>query len=182
MNAVIEERRGSVLILRLNNPPVNGLGAALRSDLSAAVAAGQGDNGITAFVLTGEGRMYSAGADIREFGSTPPADTPDLNDVINSLEMSTKPVVSAIHGVAAGGGLELALGTHYRVGAPKTRVGLPEVTLGILPGAGGTQRLPRIIDITKAMELITSGRLISVNEANTLGIIDEIAEGDPVEA
>ena len=182
MNAVIEERRGSVLILKLNNPPVNGLGAALRTALVTAIKAGQADNEIDAFVVSGEGRMYSAGADIREFGSTPPAGTPDLNDVIDSLEMSSKPVVSAIHGVAAGGGLELALGTHYRVADPKTRVGLPEVTLGILPGAGGTQRLPRLIDINKALDLITSGRLISAGEANTLGIIDEIADGDVLEA
>ena len=182
MSAVIEERRGSILILKLNNPPVNGLGAALRTDLAAAIAAGQADNKISAFVVTGEGRMYSAGADIREFGGSPPAGTPDLNAVVNRLEMSSKPVVSAIHGVAAGGGLEVALGTHYRVGAAKTRVGLPEVTLGILPGAGGTQRLPRIIDITKALELITSGRLISVEEAHKLGIIDEIAEGDLIDA
>ena len=182
MNAVIEERRGSVLILKLNNPPVNGLGAALRTALVAAIKAGQADNEIGAFVVSGEGRMYSAGADIREFGSTPPAGTPDLNDVIDSLEMSSKPVVSAIHGVAAGGGLELALGTHYRVADAKTRVGLPEVTLGILPGAGGTQRLPRLIDINQALELITSGRLISAGEANTLGIIDELADGDVLEA
>jgi 3-hydroxyacyl-CoA dehydrogenase len=181
MQAVIEERRGSVLILKMNNPPVNGLGAALRAGLAAAITAGQADNQVSAFVVTGEGRMYSAGADIREFGGEPPEGTPDLNAVVNSLEMSSKPVVSAIHGVAAGGGLEVALGTHYRVGAAKTRVGLPEVTLGILPGAGGTQRLPRIIDITKALELITSGRLISVNEAYGLGIIDEIAEGDLVD-
>jgi 3-hydroxyacyl-CoA dehydrogenase len=182
MNAVIEERRGSVLILKLNNPPVNGLGAALRTAMVAAVKAGQADNGIAAFVITGEGRMYSAGADIREFGSAPPPGTPDLNDVIASLENSSKPVVSAIHGVAAGGGLELALGTHYRVGAAKTRIGLPEVTLGILPGAGGTQRLPRLIDIHKALDLITSGRLISVNEAHKLGVIDEVVEGDVLEA
>ena len=182
MSAVIQERRGSVLILKMNNPPVNGLGAALRGDLATAITAGQADNQISAFVVTGEGRMYSAGADIREFGGTPPKGTPDLNDVVNRLEMSSKPVVSAIHGVAAGGGLEVALGTHYRVGAAKTRVGLPEVTLGILPGAGGTQRLPRIIDITKALELITSGRLISAGEAHELGIIDEIAEGDLVDA
>lgn len=182
MNAVVEERRGSVLIIKLSNPPVNGLGAALRTELAAAITAGQADNAITAFVVTGEGRMYSAGADIREFGETPPEGTPDLNEVIGQLEMSSKPVVSAIHGVAAGGGLELALGTHYRVGAAKTRVGLPEVTLGILPGAGGTQRLPRITDISKALELITSGRLISVNEAHEIGIIDEIAKGDLVDA
>jgi 3-hydroxyacyl-CoA dehydrogenase len=182
MSAVIEERRGSVLNLKLNNPPVNGLGAALRSGLGAAIAAGQEDTAVSAFVLIGEGRMYSAGADIREFGGTPPAGTPDLNHVINALEMSDKPVVSAIHGVAAGGGLELALGTHYRVGAAKTRVGLPEVTLGILPGAGGTQRLPQIIDVAKALDLITTGRLIPVGEAHALGIIDEVAEGDLLDA
>ena len=182
MSAVIQERRGSILILKLNNPPVNGLGAALRCGLGAAIAAGRDDDAVSAFVLIGEGRMYSAGADIREFGGTPPAGTPDLNQVISALEMSDKPVVSAIHGVAAGGGLELALGTHYRVGAAKTRVGLPEVTLGILPGAGGTQRLPRVIDVAKALDLITTGRLIPVGEAHALGIIDEVAEGDLLDA
>ena len=119
MNAVVEERRGSVLIIKLSNPPVNGLGAALRTELAAAITAGQADNAITAFVVTGEGRMYSAGADIREFGETPPEGTPDLNEVIGQLEMSSKPVVSAIHGVAAGGGLEEVKCRHFRPTLPQ---------------------------------------------------------------
>ncbi|MCY4593121.1 MAG: 3-hydroxyacyl-CoA dehydrogenase NAD-binding domain-containing protein [Alphaproteobacteria bacterium] len=180
MSAVTSERHGPVAVLRMNNPPVNGLGAPLRSGLADAIAGL--DPAVEAIVLIGEGRMYSAGADIREFNSTPPPGTPDLNQVIAALEGSERPVVSAIHGVAAGGGLELALGTHYRVAAPGSRVGLPEVTLGIVPGAGGTQRLPRLIGTEAALELIVSGRLIGADQARELGIIDEVADGDLLEA
>jgi len=181
MSAVIVERRGKVLVLKLNNPPVNGLGAAVRTILAEAIRKGQSDGNFSAFVVVGEGRMFSAGADIREFNTRPPAGTPDLNDVINDLEMSEKPVVAAIHGVAAGGGLELALGAHYRVCVAKALVGLPEVTLGILPVAGGTQRLPRIAGVKASLDLITSGRLISVDECVKLGFIDEVTEYDYLE-
>ena len=183
MSTVSSERRGTVLVLRMNNPPVNGLGAALRTGLAAAMEGVAEDSGIDAVVLAGDGRMYSAGADIREFDGTPPPGTPDLNAVIDTLERSRKPVVSAIHGVAAGGGLELALGTHYRIAAPGTRVGLPEVTLGIVPGAGGTQRLPRLIGVEAALDVIVSGRLIPAREACALGIVDEVTEdGDLTDA
>ncbi len=182
MNTVTETRRGAIRILRLDNPPVNGLGAALRRDIAAAVNAGLTDAEIEGFVIVGAGRMYSAGADIREFNTEPPAGTPDLNDVITLLETSPKPVVSAIHGVAAGGGLELALGTHYRIADTAARIGLPEVTLGILPGAGGTQRLPRLIGLEPALDLITSGRLVSATEGQRLGVIDELAPIDMLDA
>ncbi len=181
MSAVETERRGAVAILKLNNPPVNGLGAAVRSGLQAAVKEGLADESVGAFVVAGSGRMFSAGADIREFGKAPPPDVPNLGDLIDEIELSDKPLVAAVHGTAAGGGLELALGCHYRVVAPKTKVGLPEVTLGILPGAGGTQRLPRLTGVETALKLIVEGRLIGVDEAKKYGIVDEIAD-DPLEA
>ena len=177
MSLVTVERRGPVEVLRLDNPPVNGLGSTLRRSLMAAVEKGLADPGVAAFVITGSGRMYSAGADIREFNTEAPAGTPDLNDVIAALELSAKPVISAIHGVAAGGGLELALGTHHRIAARTARVGLPEVTLGLLPGAGGTQRLPRLIAVDAALDLITSGRLVPAAEALRLGLLDENGGG-----
>lgn len=178
MSAVIEERRGRVALLRLNNPPVNGLGWPVREGLDAAIGRLAGDSDVDGIVITGAGRMFCAGADIREFGTTPPEHVRRLTPILDDLEGLDKPVVAAIHGVAAGGGLELALGCHYRVCGPKTKLGLPEVTLGILPGAGGTQRLPRVAGVSKALEMIVSGRLVSEKEAYEAGIVDELAEGD----
>ena len=151
MSAAPIERRGPIAVVRLDNPPVNGLGAAVRAGLEAAFNDLLADSDVSAIVIAGAGRMFSAGADIKEFGKTPPTNVPNLPELIDWLEASIKPVVAAIHGVAAGGGLELALGCHYRIAAPKTRVGLPEVTLGILPGAGGTQRLPRVAGVEAAL-------------------------------
>ncbi|MEQ8396919.1 3-hydroxyacyl-CoA dehydrogenase NAD-binding domain-containing protein [Thalassobaculum sp.] len=182
MSAAPIERRGPIAVVRLDNPPVNGLGAAVRHGLEAAFNELLADPSVSAIVIAGAGRMFSAGADIREFGKVPPADVPNLPELIDWLETSSKPVVAAIHGVAAGGGLELALGCHFRIAAPKTRVGLPEVTLGILPGAGGTQRLPRVADVSAALDLIVSGRLVSEREALNLGVIDAIADGDLIDA
>jgi len=182
MSATQIERRGPVAVVALLNPPVNGLGSAVRAGLKAALDDLLSDSSVAGIVIIGDGRMFSAGADIREFGNTPPPDVPNLPELIDRLEESSKPVVAAIHGVAAGGGLELALGCHYRIAAPKTRLGLPEVTLGILPGAGGTQRLPRVAGVEAALDLIVSGRLVSEREALKLGIVDEIADGDLVAA
>jgi len=180
MAGVNYETRGDVAVLTLDNPPVNGLGQAVRQGLKEGIEKALADDAVKAVVVTGAGRMFCAGADIREFGA-PPAE-PYLPPVIDQIELSEKPVVAAIFGVAAGGGLEVALGCHWRVASPKTRVGLPEVTLGIIPGAGGTQRLPRLIGVTDALELIVQGELIPVQKAHDLGIVDEIVEGDPVDA
>lgn len=178
MSAVIEERRGRIALLKLNNPPVNGLGWPVREGLDAAIGRLSADPDVDGIVVTGDGRMFCAGADIREFGTTPPEHVRGLTRILTDLEAMEKPVVAAIHGVAAGGGLELALGCHYRVCGPKTKLGLPEVTLGILPGAGGTQRLPRVAGVGAALEMIVSGRLVSEKEAHKAGIVDELVDGD----
>lgn len=172
------ERRDDVAILSLTNPPVNGLSYAVRGGLAEQLTAALADDSVAAIVVTGAGRMFCGGADIREFGQPPPPGAAFLPKVIDDLEASPKPVVAAIHGVAAGGGLEVALGCHVRLASPGTRVGLPEVTLGIVPGAGGTQRMPRLIGIQAALELIVGGRLLPVERAHALGVIDEVIDGD----
>ena len=182
MTVVSYEKRGRVAILTMDNPPVNGLGAALRTGIAERLAEAQADPAVEAIVIAGAGRMFSAGADIREFGGEPPAGTPSLSQVIDTMEGGEKPVVAAIHGVAAGGGLELALGCHHRIADGDTRIGLPEVTLGIIPGAGGTQRLPRLTGAEAALDLITSGRLVPAAKAHAAGIIDAVAEGAVLDA
>ena len=179
-DAVTVSNRDGVAIVTLHNPPVNGLGFAVRSGLQAALAATLHDDAVQALVITGSGKMFSGGADIREFGQTPPPGTPALPELIDEIEASDKPVVAAIHGVALGGGCELSLGCHVRLAVPGTRVGLPEVTLGIVPGAGGTQRLPRLIGVPAALDLIVSGQMVPAVKAQTLGIIDEVVEGEVV--
>ncbi len=144
-DVVHSERRGAVAVITLDRPPVNALGQALRAALVAGMEAAAADPEVAALVLVGRGRCFSGGADIREFGA--PTKDPHLRAVIEAAENCPKPVVVAIHGVAVGGGLELALGCHYRVGDASARLGQPEVKLGIPPGAGGTQRLPRVIGI-----------------------------------
>ncbi len=176
------ERRDDVAILSLTNPPVNGLSYAVRGGLAEQLTVALTDDSVAAIVVTGAGRMFCGGADIREFGQPPPPGAAFLPKVIDDLEASSKPVVAAIHGVAAGGGLEVALGCHVRLASPGTRVGLPEVTLGIVPGAGGTQRMPRLIGVRAALELIVGGRLLPVGRAHALGVIDEVIDsGDLVE-
>ena len=177
--AVRYERRGSVGIITVANPPVNALSQAVRQGLMDALAQGQGDGAAKALVVIGAGRTFIAGADIKEFGK--PLAAPDLNAVIAGLESSLKPTIAAIHGTALGGGLEVALGCHYRVAVAAAQVGLPEVKLGILPGAGGTQRLPRLIGAKAALDMITTGDFVRAPQAKALGIIDEIVEGDQLE-
>ena len=151
-------REGDIAFIEIDNPPVNALSAAVRQGLTEAVARLADDPDARIAVLSCAGRTFIAGADISEFGK--PSVPPSLPDVIAAVESSEKPVVAALHGTVLGGGLEVALGAHYRVAVPGTRMGMPEVTLGLLPGAGGTQRLPRAVGIEAAIDLITSGRRI----------------------
>ncbi len=177
--AVRYERRGSAGIITVDNPPVNAPSQAVRQGLMDALAQGRSDGQAKALIVIGAGRTFIAGADIKEFGR--PLAPPDLNAVIGGLESSAKPTIAAIHGTALGGGLEVALGCHYRVAVPLAQVGLPEVKLGLLPGAGGTQRLPRLIGAKAALDMITSGDFVRAAPAKALGIIDEIVEGDLLE-
>ncbi len=177
MNEAIQyELVGDVAVLAANNPPVNALGQAVRQGLIDGIERAEQD-GAKAVLIYGEGRTFFAGADIKEFGKTPLE--PWLPDVCTRLESSPLIVVSALHGTALGGGLEIALGCHYRIGVPTARVGLPEVLIGVMPGAGGTQRLPRLIGVEKAIEVITSGRQVGAKEALDLGILDRVVDGAP---
>ena len=151
---------GPVAVITLNNPPVNGLGFATRQGIVDALEQARTDASVKAIVITGAGKAFSGGADIKEFGTDKAMQEPNLNSVIAAIEHSSKPVVAAIHSVAMGGGLELALGCHYRVVAPGCSVALPEVKLGILPGAGGTQRLPRVLGVEAALNMIVSGEAV----------------------
>jgi len=182
MAEVNTEQRGRIAVLSLNNPPVNGLGFDIRSGLMAGIEAALGDDGVDGIVITGAGRMFSGGADITEFNTPKSSAEPFLTQVITAVENSSKPVVAAIHGVSAGGGLELPLGCHYRIASKGTRLGLPEVNLGILPGAGGTQRMPRLVGVEAALKLIVSGDLVPAEKAHALGFVDEVVDGDVVEA
>ncbi|MBI3706562.1 MAG: enoyl-CoA hydratase/isomerase family protein [Proteobacteria bacterium] len=170
------ERKDNLGIVTVDHPPVNALNADVRQGLIDALDQGLKDDGVAALVLLGAGRTFIAGADIREFGKPP--QEPGLGAVITRYETSAKPVVCAIHGTALGGGLEMALGCHYRVALAAARVGLPEVKLGILPGAGGTQRLPRIVGAEAALQMILSGDFVPAGKAKQMGIIDEVVEGE----
>ena len=151
---------GDVAVITLNNPPVNGLGLSTRQAIVAGVEQALSDPAVKALVVTGHGKAFSGGADIREFGTPKAIQEPNLLSVISVLENSSKPVVAAVHSVAMGGGLELALGCHYRIAAPGASIALPEVKIGLLPGAGGTQRLPRVLGVEPALNMIVSGEAI----------------------
>ena len=153
--------QGPVAVLTLNNPPVNGLGLATRQALTDGLARALADAAVKAIVITGAGKAFSGGADIKEFGSPKALQEPNLLSVILALEASTKPIVAAIHTVCMGGGTELALGCHYRIAAPGCKMALPEVKLGLLPGAGGTQRLPRALGVEPALNMIVSGEPVN---------------------
>ncbi|HEU5435716.1 MAG TPA: 3-hydroxyacyl-CoA dehydrogenase NAD-binding domain-containing protein [Telluria sp.] len=175
------EQRDDILLVTIDNAPVNALGVDVRRGLLAAIEAADADPAVAAVLLVGAGRSFIGGADIREFGKPPQA--PALPDVCNRIEACGKPVVAAIHGAALGGGLEVALAAHYRLALPAAKLGLPEVQLGLLPGAGGTQRTPRLTGAAAALELMLSGRHIGAAEALKLGLVDRSAPGaDPVEA
>ncbi len=173
MSPVTLERHGAVSVITVDNPPVNALSQAVRQGLVECIEKAEADAGCDAIVIGCAGRTFIAGADIREFGK--PALEPYLPDVINRIEACAKPVVAAIHGTALGGGFEVALGCHYRIALPSAAVGLPEVNLGLLPGAGGTQRLPRLIGAEPAMDIMLSGQPVKAPTALELGAIDRLA-------
>ena len=176
---------GPVAVITLDNPPVNGLGYATRKALCEGIERGLADPQITALVVTGAGKAFSGGADIREFGSPKAIAEPNLHSVIRLFELATKPIVAAIHSVCMGGGLELALACHYRVVAKGTKIALPEVKLGLLPGAGGTQRLPRVLDVETALNMIVSGEAVAAEVLAGLPgqrLVDRLVDSDVVTA
>ena len=170
------DRIEAVGVITLDNPPVNAFSLSQRIGVSEALTAGLQDPDIQAFVICGSGRMFSAGADIREFDTGVAGESPTLMDLISLIENSPKPVVCALHGTALGGGCELSLACHSRIAIPGTRIGLPEVTLGIVPGAGGTQRLPRLIGVLPALDAIVSGKPMTAERAHELGLVDGLAD------
>ncbi|HMM86788.1 3-hydroxyacyl-CoA dehydrogenase NAD-binding domain-containing protein [Azohydromonas sp.] len=175
------ELRGDVAVVTLNNPPVNGLGHETRKAFAAGIERAQGDAAVRAIVITGAGKAFSGGADIREFGSPKALAEPNLLSLIKLLEDCDKPVVAAIHSVCMGGGLELSLGAHYRVAAPGANVALPEVKIGLVPGAGGTQRLPRVLGVETALNMIVSGEPVKSELLASLPgqkLFDRLIDGD----
>ncbi|PCH65321.1 MAG: 3-hydroxyacyl-CoA dehydrogenase [Rhodobacteraceae bacterium] len=177
-DAIGYELDGDIAILKAQNPPVNALGYDVRMGLMDGIARAEKD-GARAVLIYGDGRTYFAGADIREFGKPPRG--PALPDICDRIESSPLVVVSSLHGTALGGGLEMALASHYRIAVPSARMGLPEVLIGVMPGAGGTQRLPRLAGLDAALDLITSGRQFGAKEALELGVVDRVVDGDPRE-
>ncbi|RWB51021.1 MAG: 3-hydroxyacyl-CoA dehydrogenase, partial [Mesorhizobium sp.] len=175
---VTRELRGKVLLVTIDHPPVNALSADVRRGLLSAIEAADSDASVEAVLLVGAGRNFIAGADIREFGKPPVP--PSLPEVCNRIEACTKPVVAALHGAALGGGLEVALAAHYRIAVEGARLGLPEVQLGLLPGAGGTQRAPRLIGAQAALDLMLSGRHASAKEALAWGLVDRLGASDDI--
>ncbi|HEX4737263.1 MAG TPA: 3-hydroxyacyl-CoA dehydrogenase NAD-binding domain-containing protein [Allosphingosinicella sp.] len=178
MSPISTRRHGDVLIVTSNNPPVNALGHAVREGLVKAIEEADADEAAKAVVILCQGQTFFAGADISEFGTPKSMQPPVLPQVVDRIEACTKPVVAAIHGTALGGGLEVALACHYRVAVPSAKLGVPEVKLGLLPGAGGTQRLPRVAGVQKALEMATSGNPIGAKEAYEIGLVDRLIEGE----
>ena len=172
-------RHGDIAVLTIQNPPVNALSQAVRQGFMDRMDQAEADSGVCAVMIVGEGRAFIAGADITEFDKPPMA--PALPDVINRIEASPLIVVASMHGVSLGGGLEVALGCHYRIAVSSARIGLPEVNLGLIPGAGGTQRLPRLTGVDVALDVMTTGRQIGATEAAKMGVIDVVQDGDPLE-
>lgn len=170
--------RDGVAVITLDNPPVNGLGHSTRLGIVEGVERARDDASVTAIVITGAGKAFSGGADITEFNTPKATQEPTLHTVIRAVEGSAKPVVAAIHSVAMGGGLELALGAHYRVATPGAQIALPEVKLGILPGAGGTQRLPRVVGLETALNMIVSGTPVLSEKLAQTALFDRLVEGD----
>ncbi|TPN76800.1 enoyl-CoA hydratase-related protein, partial [Mesorhizobium sp. B1-1-5] len=177
-NFVSVARDSDVAIVAIDNPPVNALSFHVREPLMHALAALRDDASVGAIVVACAGRTFVAGADITEFGK--PVQQPELRAIIGTLETIAKPTVAAIHGTALGGGLELALGCHFRVADADARLGLPEVKLGLLPGGGGTVRLPRLVGAIKALRMIVSGALVGADEAHEAGLVDAVFESNVI--
>ncbi|HDZ74125.1 MAG TPA: 3-hydroxyacyl-CoA dehydrogenase [Aurantimonas coralicida] len=175
-DAATLDNDGAIAVLTLHNPPVNALSRVLREGIAAGIEAAAADDSVKAIVLICEGRTFIAGADIKEFGK--PMEGPSLRELEDMVENCPKPVVAALHGTALGGGLELALACHYRIALPSAKLGLPEIKLGIIPGAGGTQRLPRMIGLKRGLDMILTGTPVGAATAQTLGIVDELAVGE----
>lgn len=173
-------QQGGVAVLMLDNPPVNAISQGVRAALVEGVKRANADDAIQALVIACAGRTFFAGADLREFGK--PSTEPFLTEVVDTIEASAKPVVAAIHGTALGGGLEIAMACHYRVAAADARLGLPEVKLGLMPGARGTQHLPRLVGVERALEIIALGDPVGAVAAKDMGLVDALAEGDLLEA
>jgi 3-hydroxyacyl-CoA dehydrogenase len=176
--AVDYTTRDGIAVITLNNPPVNGLGFSTRLGIVEGIEKAQADTSVKAIVLIGAGKAFSGGADITEFNTPKATQEPTLHTVINVVEGSAKPVVAAIHSVAMGGGLELALGAHYRIASAGAQIALPEVKLGLLPGAGGTQRLPRAVGLETALNMIVSGAPVMSEKLAGSGLFDQMADGD----
>jgi 3-hydroxyacyl-CoA dehydrogenase len=181
MNNAHYELHGDVAVIRLDNPPVNGLGYGLRRGIVNGIERAEADASVKAVVLIGSDKVFSGGADITEFGSPKMLAEPNLHTVINIVETCDKPVIAAVGGTCMGGGLELAMGCHFRVALPTAQVALPEVKLGLLPGAGGTQRLPRLIGVEPALNLIVSGTTVPAGMFMGTQLFDQFIEGDLLE-
>jgi 3-hydroxyacyl-CoA dehydrogenase len=170
--------RGGVAVLTLNNPPVNAMGHAVRQELAANLDAAWGDPAVKAIVIVGAGKLFCGGADVKAFNTPASRAEPSSRTIVKNIEASQKPVIAAIHGSALGLGLEFAMGCHYRIAQRGSKLGLPEVKLGLLPGGGGTQRLPRLAGVEAAVRMITEGEPATADEALAMGLVDEVAEGD----
>ncbi len=173
--------RDGIAVIAMNNPPVNGLGSVLRPGIVDGMKKAEADPAVKALVIIGSAKAFSGGADIREFNTPKSSMSPTLPEINDTQDNFKKPMVAAIGGFALGGGLELALGCHYRVAAPKTLLGLPEVKLGILPGSGGTQRLPRVVGATEAVKMMTTGNPVPAEKGLQVGLVDEVVQGDLLE-
>ncbi|MBP6616025.1 MAG: enoyl-CoA hydratase/isomerase family protein, partial [Aquabacterium sp.] len=178
MSSASYSLHGPVAVITLDNPPVNGLGLALRQAIVAGVDAAASDPAVQAVVLIGNERFFSGGADVREFGTPKAMQEPTLLTVIRTIERSPKPVIAAVSGVCMGGGLELALGCHFRIAHTEATVALPEVKLGLLPGAGGTQRLPRVVGLETALNMIVSGAQVPVTQLKDTALFDEVVTSE----
>jgi len=177
-DAVAYSVRDGIAVITMNNPPVNGLGSVLRPGIMDGIKKAGADPAVKALVIIGSAKAFSGGADIREFNTPKMSVPPSLPEINDAQDACAKPMVAAIGGFALGGGLELALGCHYRVALPKSQLGLPEVKLGLLPGSGGTQRLPRVVGAAEAIRMMTTGNSIPAEKAVSLGLVDAIMQGD----